>query len=295
MIRNNTKLSEEYKQGIEVMKNASVSICSIVRDCERNLIKNRDRIEQLRLLFQNSEVIVFENDSKDNTRQELLDWQDNSSGVHVFYADYGSVTIPTNNKDNGNKYFSISRIEKMAAFRNKYINYLNSSDFKRDFVIVIDLDISNFDLDGVVHSFGMSNYWDSISANGTSISKKFKAQYHDSYALIESGKINEAQTEQSIYFNRERFSFLKPGLPLFQVDSAYGGIAIYKWTALQKINYSYLPNSDSQVGSKSEHVALHLKMKENGFHRIFINPSMLVHYRSLTLNFILTKITEKLK
>lgn len=294
MLKFNIRKTEEYSLGIEVMRNSSVSICSIVRDCQNNLFRNKSRIEQLRSLFYKSEVIVFENDSKDKTRQVLLDWQQNSKDVHVFYENYSSITIPPRNYEHGNRYFSISRIEKMAFFRNKYIDFLNSSHINRDFVIVIDLDISNFDIHGIIHSFGMYKNWDCISANGISLSYKFRKQYHDSYALIEFEKTNEAQTEHSIYTNRIRFSFLEPGLPLFPVDSAYGGLAIYKWPAIQDIKYSYLENPDNQVKSKSEHVAIHKSMKEKGYNRIFINPSMIVKYRSLSFKFLMNKLTEKI-
>ena len=57
--------AKEYIAGKSLMKGSFVSICSIVRDCEFNLAKNIPRIEQLRLLFKDSEVIVFENDSKE--------------------------------------------------------------------------------------------------------------------------------------------------------------------------------------------------------------------------------------
>jgi len=294
MLKLKIRNTEEYKMGLEVMNNSSVSICSIVRDCQDNLKKNIDRIERLRALFNSSEVIVFENDSKDKTRQILIDWQKNAQNVNIFYDDFGSLTIPPINPNHGNRYFSITRIKKMAQYRNMYIDFLNNSGSHRDFILVIDLDISNFSINGVIHSFSMHKIWDCITANGKSVSNKMRNQYHDSYALIEFGRINDIQTEKTIFSNRSKYSFLKPGLPLFPVDSAYGGLAIYKWNAFQNIKYSYFENMDNQVKSKSEHVAFHKCMKENGFNKIFINPSMTVKYRSLTLGFLFNKIKEKI-
>jgi len=294
MFSSNFKKTAEYKHGFEVMKSSSVSICSIVRDCGRNLEQNLPRVEKLRSLFNKSEVVIFENDSKDNTKKILINWQNRSDDIYIYMETYSEETIPSKELNQGNKYFSISRIEKMAKYRNKYMDFLNSHNINRDFVIVIDLDIANFSIDGIVHSFGIHEQWDCITANGRSISSKFKMQYHDSYALIEFGKINEVQTENSIFSNRSRFDFLKPGLPLIPVDSAYGGLAIYKWNSIAGIAYEYVENNDDQVRSKSEHVALHKMMKENGFMRIYINPSMLVKYRSLSVNFLISKLVEKL-
>lgn len=294
MFSYNFKKTVEYKHGFEVMKNSSVSICSIVRDCGRNLEQNLPRVERLRSLFNKSEVVIFENDSKDNTKKILVNWQKSSNDIYSFTETYSDETIPSKDFNQGNKYFSISRIEKMARYRNKYIDFLNRHNINRDFVIVIDLDIADFNIDGIVHSFGLHKQWDCVTANGRSISSKFKMQYHDSYALIEFGKINEVQTENSIFSNRSRFAFLKPGIPLIPVDSAYGGLAIYKWNSIAGIMYTHVENNDEQVRSKSEHVALHKMMKENGFMRIYINPSMLVKYRSLSVNFLFSKLVEKL-
>jgi glycosyltransferase involved in cell wall biosynthesis len=285
--------TKENIEGKLLMRNSSVSICSIVRDCQLSLKKNIPRIERLRLLFKDSEVIVFENDSKDNTLKILKNWERKSYNVHVFSDSFKSSTIPLKQTGNENPYFSISRIEKMVVYRNMYMHFLNNHGNKRDYVIVIDLDVTNFCIDGLIHSFGTSIDWDCISANGVSISSNFRKQYHDTYALIEYGRINLTQTEQSIMLNRVRFSFLKKGMPFFLVDSAYGGLAMYKWASIQDTYYSYLINNDDRVQCKSEHVGLHKRMKENGHNMIFINPTMIVKYRSISLKFLILKLKER--
>ena len=181
----------------------------------------------------------------------------------------------------------------MVIFRNKYMNFLNNNLAKRDYVIIIDLDISDFNINGIIHSFGTPINWDCISANGISISSTFRKQYHDSYALIEYGQLDLPQTEHLIKINRIRYSFLKPRMPLILVDSAYGGLAIYKWTSIKDLYYSCLLNDDVKVQCKSEHVGLHCKMKEYGHDLIFINPSMSVKYRSISFRFLLMKLMEK--
>ena len=287
-------ISEEISAGKALMRNSSVSICSIVRDCEVNLKKNIPRVELLRSLFKESEIVVFENDSIDNTREILKTWEKESKNIHVFTDTFGSITIPSKKSIKGNPFYSIPRIEKMVFYRNKYMTFLNTQGLKRDFVIIIDLDISGFETDGVASSFGATTDWDCISANGTSVSSRFKRQYHDAYALIEYDKLNQVQTEQSIKLNRIRFSWLRSGMPLFPVDSAYGGLAVYKWSSIKDIYYSYLLNDDIRVQCKSEHVGLHKKMKENGFGKIFINPSMNVRYRSVSIPFLFRKLKERI-
>lgn len=293
MLKRQIHLTKEFIAGKEIMRNSSVSICSIVRDCQKNLKKNIPRVERLRSLFKNSEVVIFENDSKDNTLEILKNWERKSFNIHVFSDKYDVPSIPTQEIGDGNPYFSVSRIEKMAFYRNKYIKTLNEQGIKRDYVIVIDLDISNFDIDGIIHSFGSQTDWDCISSNGISLSSNFIYQYHDAYALIEYGKLNENQTEKSIKENRIHYSSLKPGMPLVLVDSAYGGMAIYKWNSVKDIYYSCLINHDPKVQCKSEHVGLHKIMKENGHDKIFINPSMMVKYRDISLEFLYMRLKAR--
>jgi hypothetical protein len=83
-------------------------------------------------------------------------------------------------------------------------------------------------------------------------------------------------------------------MPLVLVDSAYGGMAIYKWSSIKGIYYSCLLNDDQRVQCKSEHVGLHQKMIENGHGKIFINPSMVVKYRSISFKFLYMKLKERI-
>lgn len=287
------QITKEFSDGKEIMKHSIISICSIVRDCEKNLNKNIPRIEHLRSFFKDSEVIIFENDSKDDTLEILKNWEKVSPGVKILSESFEVPSIPTQENGRANPYFSIPRIEKMVVYRNKYLEYLNNNAIKRDFVIVIDLDISNFSVDGLIHSFGTSIEWDCISANGISRASNLKKQYHDSYALIEDGKVDEIQTENSIQNNRTHYSYLKPGMPLVPVDSAYGGLALYKWESIRNSYYCCLENENSRVQCKSEHVGLHYMMKRNGHTKIYINPSLIVIYRAITIKFLYAKIKER--
>ena len=175
---------QKITDGKERMKNSSVSICSIVRDCGTNLKNNIPRVEFLRSLFKESEVVVFENDSKDDTKEILKRWGRDNSNVNIFTETFGNTTIPSKKSIMGNPFYSVPRIEKMVTYRNKYMHFLNTQGIKRDFVIILDLDISGFEIEGVINSFGNKTDWDSISANGTSVSARFRRQYHDAYALI---------------------------------------------------------------------------------------------------------------
>lgn len=287
---------ETIVNGFELMNKSSLTICAIVRDCNRALKRNIPIVEQLRSKFKASNVIIFENDSIDGTKQTLEKWKKDHQNVTIISKDTNQITISSEYATNGvNKYYSDYRISKMVEFRNYYLRVLNESMPKTEFVMVIDLDVSKLNINGIAHSFGLSDEWDVICANGFSFSPNLKKRYHDTYALTELGKENEIQTEKSIYQNHNTWSFLKPGLPLMPVYSAFGGLAIYHYDALKDKKYSVMMNNDKKVEVKCEHFALCQDIRRSGFTRIVINPNMTLCNHTLTLGVLISYLRRKMK
>ncbi|MHC4139409.1 MAG: hypothetical protein ACYSR1_06095 [Planctomycetota bacterium] len=65
---------EKVADGYQKMKSQKVAICSIVRNCGLSLRRNIPQIEKLRKCFNESHVIIVENDSTDNTKEVLERW-----------------------------------------------------------------------------------------------------------------------------------------------------------------------------------------------------------------------------
>lgn len=267
--------------------NFSIAICSIVRNCENKLSKNIILIENLRKYFKNSYVIIYENDSVDNTKNVLLEWQQKSKNINLIFETLNVNTIPDNDSLGYNRYFSKERISKMANYRNKYLIELDNLNLEFDFVIVVDLDVIKIDLNGILNSFKLSQQWDVVTANGYSKSPSLKRRYHDSYALVEIGKENDIQTEKIIKNNQLFWSFLKIGHPLIPVYSAYGGLAIYKYNVLKGIRYGVVLNNDRRVESRVEHFYLHDQIIKKYHAKIFINPNMVIKYQKINFQLIL--------
>lgn len=274
-------------KGYKLMAQSNIAICAIVRNCEKSLIKNRPKIELLQSKFKNSKLIIFENDSVDETKAILKNWNDSSEDVICKCENFNTITIPDTKGTGVNKYFSAHRISKMVSYRNQYLDMLESLNFLYDFLIIIDLDIENFSLDGIAHSFGVSHQWNVVTANGYSYSPKLKKRYHDTYALVELGNENISQTENSIFENQHKWSFLTAGMPLIPVYSAFGGMAIYKREVVHNLRYNLIPNLDDRVEVKCEHFSLHMQIQNqvNGG-RILINPNMSVVYQTINKNII---------
>ena len=280
-MKNRKKIVE---RGYEIMAQSNIAICSIVRNCGESLERNIPKVEKLRNKFKNSRVYIFENDSLDNTKAVLRNWNTNYTNVIVKYDHGKKETIPKKDLNGFNKNFSFHRISKMAEYRNQYLELLKLCDIQIDFLIVIDLDIISFEIDGLAHSFGLKDEWDVITANGYSRSKQLQKRYHDTYALTEIGKENSSQTEVEIFENQKIWAFLKPGLPLVPVYSAFGGLAIYHFDLIQNKKYGVVQNYDNRVEVKCEHFSLHQQIQKEGNYKIFINPNMQVFYQKITLS-----------
>ena len=274
-------------EGIKKLSESTIIICGIARDCGKNLKKNISAINRICDCAKHYHVVIFENDSIDNTKQILLDWAEKRKNIHISLNDFKTETIPKKQSE-VNPVFSVHRIEKMASYRNFYLDYIEKENLPADYVIVADLDIKKIAVDGVINSFAVRYDWDAITANGTSrsFSSRFRKRYHDGYALIACGQESVPQTEKSIIDAQYQWAFLRPGMPLIRVASAFGGLAIYKREAINHCRYGVLLNNDEKVESRTEHYFLYSQMKAKGFDKIYINPAMQVKYQTQVMNTI---------
>lgn len=116
--------------------------------------------------FSRSYVIIVENDSTDGTKEILESWQEKSHNVQVISNDYGTKTIP-NKKGSVVPSMSFSRIEKMVFYRNMYLDILESINDSIDYLMVIDIDINSFSIEGILKSIqNAPNNFGGIFANG---------------------------------------------------------------------------------------------------------------------------------
>jgi hypothetical protein len=269
------------------LSDSTVIICGIVRNCCRNLKKNIRTINQICDLAKEYHVVIFENDSVDNTKQILSEWKEKRKNIHISLNDFNTVTIPRKTTT-VNPLFSVHRVEKMAHYRNYYMDYIEKENLPGDYVLVVDLDVHKIYLNGVIDTFSLNYDWDAITANGISRAPSafFRKRYYDTYAMIECGQETIPQTEYSIKTTQYKWAFLKPGMPLIRVASAFGGLSVYKRQSIAGCRYGVLPNGDGKVESRTEHFFFYQQMKGHGYDKIFINPSMRIKYQTQVVNTI---------
>lgn len=269
-------------------RESTIIVCGIVRNAEPGLRKNIPVINNICSQFHDYKVVVYENDSKDGTKELLQNWHDSYNDKVFVIMDDGKKgkIIPSIRDVNCNPFFSRWRIEKMASLRNKYLTFVDNNGWSPDYLMVVDLDVSRISIDGVMSSFNSAYEWDAVTAFGYSYSPLMKKRYHDTFALVEVGKENTPQTEKSIYGYCQKYGKISPVQEWVRVYSAYGGLALYRYERIKGLRYKAIPNGDNRVESRCEHFSLYHQMCERGETFVYINPQMVVKYQSVTIGLI---------
>jgi glycosyltransferase involved in cell wall biosynthesis len=276
---------QRVNDGFKKMRESSVVVCGCCQNvayAEANapLNLNMYRIEHLRSLFEESACVVFENNSEDNTKEVLHKWRARD------------VEIVSENNDYFNSFnktsFSKDRMDIMAYCRNRYLNVAKTLYGHFDYLITFDLDIwAGFSYLGIANTFGQETDWSVVASNGLRSMwidergrqlKKPKTLHWDAYAFRRKGDefcfdsiSNEDMTEsEEIFIRNSQKNNLSVGDEMVEVDSAFGGLAIYNMKDILDCTY---------VGKKgiSEHIPFHKQIRDKG-KKIFVNPSQLLLY-----------------
>ncbi|GHU02714.1 hypothetical protein FACS1894147_05210 [Spirochaetia bacterium] len=270
------------------MVDKSIAIAMLARDCEKSLRHNIPKIEKLRSFFNNSIVVVVENDSVDQTKTILSEWSRTAKNVIVLSEDYHTLTIPLKTVEcpypKGSKY----RIDKLSFYRNKYMEYLKGNDIDCDYLMVIDIDINDFSIDGIMETLNTApSDWTALFANGNRYIINFfnhhqiNIMYYDSYAFVpyllnnENKVIELTYTELAIN-QKKLFNQLKKN-NFVKCISAFGGIGLYKYAYIKGNKYYSIANKRSSlVEVTSEHVMYNMKISTK-----YISKKMLVYYNEV--------------
>jgi len=203
--------------------------------------------------FNSFKVLLYESNSTDNTRQVLLDNKKNN--YMYLFDDY-----KFNNTDNINKYnirsLYLERGRNILLNEAKKINTDNNNIYQ--YLIILDTDGVNINgtfVDSIETCFYYDN-WDVLFCNQ-------KNDYYDLWALRKK-KDCEYDIWKFFYTDIPCLKY-EPGY-LLEVDSAFGGIAIYRFSDILKhCYYGYGYNT-------CEHVHFNKSIKKKGG-KLYINTS----------------------
>lgn len=245
-------------EGALAAAKSKVCIVGLARDLAWILPSTIARIKNTAKHFASWRAVIVENDSTDGTKELLTKWAtDDPEHVIVEMTDNGRPHLHG---------FERARTEAMADYRNRCRELVREHAADADYVIVVDLDAwAGWSVHGVINGIGWHQRIVSAGCmastslfkhSGTLIDGKAPWAHYDAWAYRWIGW----QPRMGPWFT---FWLPPPGAPPIEVNSAFGGLGIYKTKAYLESEYS---------GEDCEHVPYHRRMQEKGW-QVFLNPA----------------------
>lgn len=288
-----TKFPALGKIGNERMKTTSVTFLGVGKNVAHRLPIFLPQVDELAQYFNYSQAVFVEGDSDDGSNELLKKWA-------LLSPRNRSIVTVSNKNDLDTigpfKGLKMPREGRLTFARNAGLQEIHRLP-KTEYIIMIDMDIIGWNIFGVQDSFGRPS-WDVICSNGIIL----HGMYRDTYAFRSKG-INTNHhlggSDHSLYniTARQRLKnrqivrtakqhtrgmmdtnsgdkmFMKP----FEVESCFGGLAIYRTDAIGDCKYRYRETNPPYM-LDCEHVFFHQCLRANNHARIFSNPHMKLWY-----------------
>ena len=250
-------------------------VVGTIRDGSANVVSDLLRILSAIESIVPASAFVVESDSSDDTVQIIKNLSEKD--MRIRFKSLGNIAndIP-------------DRIARLRYCRNVYVNEIRQHPSYQDcdLVIVADLDGINtvIDVKGFEIALNSEVEWDALAANQN-------ARYYDIAALRHplwspNNFFEQAQWmapylgEKAAWRNSisDRMIHIPMHSPPILVESAFGGLCIYRRWVFEKCDYS---EDDSQHHGEIDHVTINRKMRSFGgkifIHPAFINANWTVH------------------
>jgi hypothetical protein len=173
------------------------------------------------------------------------------------------------------------RTQRIAHCRNAYLEELRSNPLYSgvEYLVVADLDGNN----DLVTPAGFASCWK--RADWGACTANQRGPYYDILALRHSlWSPNDCQKQCRFLFDHgvdgeaaewaaifSRMITIDEAQEWIEVDSAFGGLGIYRREVLDGVSYVGVDEAGAEI---AEHVALNYQIRSKG-HRIFINPQLI--------------------
>jgi hypothetical protein len=246
---------------------SNILIAGTARDVAHCITSEINHLIACTSVFKSTKVFIVESDSSDQTVDCLSQLSNEISFFSFISLGKLSATIP-------------SRTQRLSHCRNQIVNGVRDDpQFQSiDFVLLADLDGVNTLLtkEKIAQCWTLQENWDVICANQLNY-------YYDIWALRHpywspNNYLEQYQHLTSFLGPHQanqiskivKQAKLDPSQSPIEVDSAFGGLAIYKRTAYISGSYGFEPGDVDEV----DHAPFHRILREKGY-RIFINPALI--------------------
>jgi hypothetical protein len=268
-------------------------VVGTVRNAEDNIVRDLQKIMNALEELVPTLSFVIESDSSDSTLSKLA--EHSIIDPRIAFKSLGQLepTIP-------------DRIERLKYCRNEYVKAIRSNPVYQDCDLIVVADLDGINTKVSTRSFKSALEteleWDILTANQS-------ARYYDILALRHPFWSPNSWTHESdwltTFMNPEKarrhslsdrmIRIPKDSSPI-QVDSAFGGLGLYRRWVFDEFDYSKdLPEADLEI----DHVTLNRKAKSAGA-KIYIHPALInSHWTGHSRNgipmvFKLRKVLNKL-
>jgi hypothetical protein len=269
-------------QGKKLLKQSNITIISLVRSIDISLIKNIPLIINFfKNYAYNLNHIFYENDSIDKTKLILNKYKKiYPNNIHLISKNF--------DREQFGSIKNVNRIKALAEYRNEAKEYAKTID--SDFIVVLDMDFDDINLDGLLNSFGWLAAEQSVSAvAGNSFylrsglykdnPERYNIFNYDSWAFRHNWWTDfhvSPPAPSNTLDSMAWFGFWIPptGSHPITVNSAFGGCGIYRKDIYFRGLYDHMD---------CEHVCFHysLAMNKDINFRLVLNPSQQMLFESI--------------
>ncbi len=246
-----------------------VVICGVARNCARSIERDIRNLQRAASLFRWVQVLVVESDSSDDTLAIMKSLSAKDASVRCVSLGHLRQRHP-------------KRTERIAMARNACLDELAANPIyaTASHMIMVDLDgmCRHLTREALASCWAIdAPPWDMCGANQGDYYYDVWTIRHPQWCpgdcwreheLLAPLLGREAADEVAIF---SRMVHIAPTRPWIEVDSAFGGLAIYRREAIGAARYIGL---DEQGREVCDHVGLNLSMRAAGRH-IFINPALI--------------------
>ena len=273
-----TKINDTFKQ--KQMSYFNIIIYGTIRDIENDFFTSFLNLDIISEMFNEVYIIIFENDSRDKTRELLQKW---------YKIKQPKITKHIILKDNLDNIYPL-RAHRLAYCRNYILNYIIDNNLHHHYQYAIHCDLDdrfwgvNFDSIKTCFQYNLTE-WDVMTCVNKNVT------YYDYWALrCEKSWFNInifSCNANNVDYHTKTADFetlLKNTTGLISVNSSFNGFGIYKISSLINCRYNAryqcekCNNINSGCWEDNDHIGLHKQIINNNG-KIFINNQMFIQTR----------------
>ena len=243
--------------------NKKIIITGVCQNIKNYVFNTIHKFIYLSIYFEKIKIIIYENDSTDNTLNELKKFEYIINHIN----NINNIEFIILNESN----IKGKLTQRVSHARNYILKYIESKKLNPDYIISIDMDdiLIDFKCSSILYPFFENCDWSMFGANSNI--------YYDMWALRTLNKPDkdfwDGKKKNNKYIMsksdilKEYFIIDKDSNPI-RVNSCFNGIGIYKYKDIKNCKY----NGDKTC----EHVSFHQEMIRNNNAKLYIHPKLIV-------------------